>query len=71
MEIRERTIEEIKKLDSNRLMTLYEIVLSMKGSEKNSNRKSLSSAYLKVRESLREVEVPLSEDILLQREDRI
>ena len=71
MEIRERTIEEIKKLDSNILMTLYEIVLSMKGSENNGNRKSLSSAYLKVRESLREVKVPLSEDILLQREDRI
>ena len=71
MEIRERTIEEIKKLDSSRLMTLYEIVLSMKSSKNNGKRKSLSSAYLKVRESLKEVKVSLSEDILLQREDRI
>ncbi len=64
MEIRERTIEEIKKLDSNSLMTLYEIVLSMKGHESNGDKKSPSSAYLNVRESLKKVKVSLSEDIL-------
>lgn len=71
MEIREKTIEEIKKLDSNSLMTLYEIVLSMKGHESNGDKKSQSSAYLNVRESLKKVKVSLSENILLGREDRL
>jgi hypothetical protein len=70
MEIRERTIDEIKKLDSNSLMALYEIVLSMKKS-RNGNREELSSTYLNVRDLLKSVGGSLAEDIVVGREDRL
>ena len=71
MEIRERAIKEINNLTTNKLMTLYEIILSMKNSEKDANKGRISSAYLKVRESLKNLNGPLSDDIILMREDRI
>ena len=71
MKIRERAIKEINNLNTNKLMTLYEIILSMKNSEKDANKGRISSAYLKVRESLKNLNGPLSDDILLMREDRI
>jgi len=71
MEIRERTIKEINKLSANKLMTLYEIILSMKNSEKEVESEKMSSEYLKVRESLKNLKGALSDDILLIREDRI
>ena len=71
MEIRNRTIKEINNLTANKLMTLYEIILSMKNSEREPNSDRRSSAYLKVRESLKNLQGPLSDDILMLREDRI
>jgi len=71
MEIRERTIKEINDLDTNKLITLYEIILSMKNSEKAAREMKISSAYLKVRESLKNVKGSLSNDLILMREDRI
>ena len=71
MKIRERAIKEINNLNTNKLMTLYEIILSMKNSEKDANKGRISSAYLKVRESLKNLNGALSDDILLMREDRI
>ena len=71
MEIRERAIKEINNLNTNKLMTLYEIILSMKNSEKDANKGRISSAYLKVRESLKNLNGSLSDDIILMREDRI
>jgi hypothetical protein len=70
MEIRERTIDEIKKLDSNSLSTLYDIVLAMR-KEHNGNSKSPSSRYLNVRNSLKNVRGSLSRDIMIAREDRL
>jgi hypothetical protein len=70
MEIRERTIDEIKKLDSNSLSTLYEIVMSMKKSHNGKKKNSLFS-YQRVRESLRNVKGSLSEEIVRDRDDRI
>jgi len=70
MEIRERAIEEIKKLDSKKLMTLYEIILSIKGDDNNGNKKP-SLAYLNVREALKNIKGSLAEDVSWGREDRI
>ena len=52
-------------------MTLYEIILKIKNSEKETNKGRTSSAYLEVRESLKNLNGQLSDDILLIREDRI
>ena len=70
MEIRERTIDEINKLDSNSLSTLYEIVMAMKKSH-NGDINSTQSLYLSVRESLRHVKGSLSEEVMSGRDDRI
>lgn len=71
MELRKQTIEEIKKLDSSQLMTLYEIVMAMKGEKNSGSRRGASFAYLEVRESLKSIKGNLSEDILLARDDRL
>lgn len=67
MGIKELTIEEIKKLDSTRLMVLYDVVLSMRAESENGDKKN-SYAYLNVRESLKMIKGALSDDILQQRE---
>ncbi|MBN2355865.1 hypothetical protein JXO59_07115 [candidate division KSB1 bacterium] len=70
MGIKELTIEEIKKLDSTRLMVIYDVILSMRAESENGGKKN-SRAYLNVRESLKTIQGALSDDILQHREDRL
>ena len=71
MEIRDRAVKEINNLTTNKLMALYEIILSMKNSKKILAKGKTSSAYLEVRESLKNLKGSLSDDIIMSREDRI
>ncbi|MBC8181582.1 hypothetical protein H8E88_10710 [candidate division KSB1 bacterium] len=71
MEIRDRAIKEINNLTTSKLLTLYEIILSLKISENDSKKRRSSSAYLQVRDALKNLNGQLSNDILLMREERI
>ncbi len=71
MEMREKTINEINNLPTNKLMILYEIILSMKNSERVTISGGKSSAYLEVRELIKNLKGSLSDDIIMSREDRI
>ena len=70
MEIREKTIKAMEKLDADQLMELYEIVLSMENKGRNDSKSSYSG-YIAVRQALSRIEGSLSDEIALEREDRL
>ncbi|MBC8525733.1 MAG: hypothetical protein ISS28_01945 [Candidatus Cloacimonetes bacterium] len=71
MKIKEKTIQEIKNLDADNLMFIYEIILSIKNRKKLFRSVDVSSAYKRVRELLKDLKGSLSDDIILDREDRV
>ena len=71
MEIREKAISEIKQLNADKLITLYEIILSLKKTDSLVRQEKKSLAYLKVRELLNPINGALADDIISMREDRI
>lgn len=71
MEIREKAISEIKQLNADKLITLYEIILSLKKTDSVFRQEKKSLTYLKVRELLNSINGALADDIISMREDRI
>lgn len=71
MKIKEKTIQEIENLDVDNLMFIYEIILSIKNRKKVFRSVDVSSAYKRVRELLKDLKGSLSDDIILDREDRV
>lgn len=69
MKIKEQLMKELDTLKPSEVIMVYDLMLSLKGSEKKTIKPSQS--YLKVREALRGYKKSMSEDILLARKDRI
>lgn len=71
MKIKEQTLKEMETLNPKELMILYEIILTIKNIRKEYKPIKISSAYMRVRELLNDLKGSLSDDIILEREDRI
>jgi len=70
MKIKEQTIKELEELKPRELIRVYDLILSLKRKPEE-RRKGGSPAYLRVREALKQCKGSMSEDILLDRENRI
>jgi hypothetical protein len=71
MKIKEQTIKELEELKPRELIRVYDLILSLKRKPEEERRKGGSPAYLRVREALKQCKGSMSEDILLDRENRI
>ncbi|GJQ48141.1 MAG: hypothetical protein H3C64_09010 [Candidatus Kuenenia stuttgartiensis] len=71
MKIKEQTIKELETLSPSELITVYEMILSLKARDRKRESREGEPAYLRVRKALKQCKGSLSEDIKLQREDRI
>jgi hypothetical protein len=70
MKIKEKAMEELEAMTPSEVIMLYDLMLSLKTKSKE-RLLNHSKAYLKVREALSECKGSLSNDILMEREDRI
>lgn len=75
MKIKEQTIKELENMNSTELMIIYDFILSFKRKDvehiedkRNDNGRE---SYMKVRNALKSCKGSMSEDISLEREDRI
>ncbi len=71
MKIKEQTIKELESLGPSELMTVYEMIISLKARDRKRGSRKGEPAYLRVRKALKHCKGSLSEDIKLLREDRI
>jgi len=71
MKVKEETINELEKLNPDELMMVYDLILSFKRRKPKQKAKERSSAYIRVRNALKQCKGPLSRDILSDREERI
>ena len=72
MKIKEQTIKELDSLSPSELMTVYEVIISLKTETKKQHKlREGEPAYLRVRKALNHCKGSLGEDILLLREDRL
>lgn len=72
MKIKEQTIKELESLSPSELMTVYEVIISIKTETKKQHKvREGEPPYLKVRKALNQCKGSLGEDILLLREDRV
>jgi hypothetical protein len=63
LNIKEQTIKELDELKPQALAKVYDLITP--------KSKSTAADYIKVREALKQCKGSLSEDIMLEREDRI
>ncbi|MEW6609701.1 MAG: hypothetical protein AB1422_11255 [bacterium] len=70
MKIKEKAMKELKAMTPLEIITIYEIMLSLKIKTKK-KLPNHSKAYIKVREALSKCDGSLSNDILMEREDKI
>jgi len=72
MKIKDETIKELESLSPSELMTVYELIISLKTEAKKQHKvREGEPAYLRVRKVLTKCKGSLGEDILLLREDRV
>lgn len=71
MKIKEQTIKELESLGPSELITVYEMIISLKTKKKQYKLRKGEPPYLKVRKALNQCKGSLGEDITLLREDRI
>ncbi|HLE87270.1 MAG TPA: hypothetical protein VI727_06370 [Candidatus Brocadiaceae bacterium] len=71
MKIKEQTIKELESLGPSELMTVYEMIISLKARHGKRESSAGEPSYLRVRKALKQCKGSLSEDIKLVREDRI
>ena len=71
MKIKEQAIRALDSLNPSDLLTVYELMLSLKSKVNEKAIKKPFPAYKRVRESLKGCKGSLSEDIIQAREDRI
>jgi hypothetical protein len=69
--IKEQTIKELEMLAPDELLKMYDLILSLKNTHHKEKTHIPASEYLKVREALRTCKGSLSEDIVLERDDRV
>ena len=71
MKIKEQTMKELESLGPSELMTVYEMIISLKARHRKREIREGEPDYLRVRKALKQCKGSLSEDIKLLREDRI
>lgn len=71
MKIKEQAIKELESLSPSELVTVYEMITSLKARLGEPRARIGEPAYLKVRKALSRCKGSLSDDILLLRENRV
>jgi len=74
LNIKEQTIKELDELKPEALAKVYDLITELKRinqAKKNKPTAAAAADYIKVREALKQCKGSLSEDIMLEREDRI
>ncbi len=71
MKIKEVAINELGELTPRDLFKVYDFMVSIRDKKNNQLIRRHPSAYIRVRQILKECRGSLSNDILLNREDRI
>jgi hypothetical protein len=71
IKIKEQTIKELDTLAPDELLRMYDLIISLKNTHHKEKTYAPVSEYLKVREALKGCKGSLSEDIMLERGDRI
>ncbi len=70
MKIKEKAMKELETMTPLEIIRIYDLMLSLKIKAEN-KLLNHSKAYLKVRDALSQCKGSLSNDILIEREDRI
>jgi gentisate 1,2-dioxygenase len=71
LNLKEQTIKELDELKPQALAKVYELITKLKRTNQAPKSKPAAADYIKVREALKQCKGSLSEDIILEREDRI
>jgi mRNA-degrading endonuclease RelE of RelBE toxin-antitoxin system len=71
MKIKDQAIKELEELKPGNLLKVYDLIISLKRRPEEEKRKKGLPAYQRVRRALKQCKSSLSEDILVEREDRI
>lgn len=72
MKVRSQAIEELGLLNPTELLKVYNLILSLRGtSHGNGQTQKPGTAYLRTRQALKNCKGSLSQDIILEREDRV
>ena len=68
---KKQTIKELDELKPQALAKVYDLITELKRINQVQKSKPAAADYIKVREALKQCKGSLSEDIILEREDRI
>jgi len=71
MKLKERLVNDIDSLNYNDLLSLGEIIDNYKKNNSKIEKTKSTLSYLKVREALKHCKIPMSDDIIQNRDDRI
>ncbi len=71
LNIKEQTIKELDELKPQALAKVYDLITELKRTNQAPKSKPAAADYIKVREALKQCKGSLSEDVILEREDRI
>ena len=71
LNLKEQTIKELDELKPQALAKVYDLITELKRINQAKKSKPIAADYIKVREALKQCKGSLSEDIILEREDRI
>lgn len=71
MQAKERLLKEIESLNSQQILKIYELVLTLKKQNQQVAPRNNPTGYLRTRAALRNCKGSLSEDIIEERNDRI
>ena len=71
LNLKEQTIKELYELKPQALAKVYDLITELKRKNQVPKNKPTAADYIKVREALKQCKGSLSEDIMIEREDRI
>ena len=71
LNLKEKTIKELDELKPQALAKVYDLITELKQTNQAKKGKTTAADYIKVRKALKQCKGSLSEDIIMEREDRI
>ena len=71
MKLKEQAIKKLDELKPEALARVYDLITELKRTSQAKKSKMIAADYIKVREALKQCKGSLSEDIIMEREDRI
>ncbi|MFO7985944.1 MAG: hypothetical protein R6U38_08765 [Desulfatiglandaceae bacterium] len=71
MKLKEQTKRSLDELEPKALSQVYDLITELRRAAGRKLRKTAGEDYLKVRDALRPCKGSLTDDILMEREDRI